>query len=104
MIGYALAKTGVHTLAMNMFGSILPSDSSIITILPYIIKVANYFRETIDTPGNREAMPKADFSTWAKPDQISGLVRSWAEGLNRPISGSMVHLRVKNSTVIPEFV
>jgi dihydropteridine reductase len=49
-------------------------------------------------------MPKADFSTWAKPDQISGLVRSWAEGLNRPVSGSMVHLRVKNSTVIPEFV
>ncbi len=34
MIGYALAKTSVHTLAMNMFGNYLPQDGSIVTILP----------------------------------------------------------------------
>ena len=41
-------------------------------------------------------MPKEDFTKWANPDQIAGLVRSWAEGLNRPKNGSFVHLKVKN--------
>lgn len=49
-------------------------------------------------------MPTTDHKTWADPNQISGLIRSWAEGLNRPISGSMVHLRVKGGMVVPEFV
>jgi len=26
------------------------------------------FRKTIDTPQNRQSMPDADFSTWAKPE------------------------------------
>jgi dihydropteridine reductase len=61
-------------------------------------------RETIDTEANRKAMPTADFKTWASPDQISGLIRGWAEGLNRPITGSMVHLKVKSGSVVGEFV
>lgn len=44
MIGYAMAKTGVHSFALNLAESgVLPPDSAVITILP----------EIIDTPGNR---------------------------------------------------
>ncbi|CAD8078914.1 unnamed protein product [Paramecium primaurelia] len=95
MIGYALAKTAVHTLAIQTAVSThLPEDSAVITLLP----------ETIDTPANRQAMPKEDFSKWANPDQIAGLVRSWAEGLNRPKNGAFVHLKIKNGSIAPDFL
>lgn len=29
---------------------------------------------TMDTPGNREAMPKANFSTWVQPDEVASLI------------------------------
>lgn len=66
MIGYALAKTAVHTLAIQTAVSThLPDDAAVITLLPYNLKLLS---ETIDTPSNRQAMPKEDFSKWANPD------------------------------------
>lgn len=44
MIAYSLAKTAVHSLALNLSqSSALPDDTTVITILP----------EIIDTPANR---------------------------------------------------
>lgn len=60
MIAYALAKTGVHSLALNLSQQ-LPETNSVITILPI----------TIDTPENRKGMPNADFATWSKPNHIA---------------------------------
>lgn len=63
MIGYALAKAGVHYLATNLAERAEKKeliDGRVITILP----------ETIDTPTNRAAMPNSDFSKWSKPDLI----------------------------------
>ena len=57
MLAYALAKTGVHSLASSLARRLQPAQSSVVTMLP----------EVIDTPANREAMPKADFSKWAQP-------------------------------------
>ena len=59
MIGYAIAKTGVHSLALNLTQHFINKESQnrVVTILP----------ETIDTKSNREGMPKADFTKWAKP-------------------------------------
>ena len=59
MIGYALAKTGVHSLALNLCQYFLNNEhkGKVITILP----------EIIDTPSNRTEMPDADFKRWAKP-------------------------------------
>jgi NAD(P)-dependent dehydrogenase (short-subunit alcohol dehydrogenase family) len=51
MIGYALAKTGVHNLATNLAEKVERKEllyAKVITILP----------EIIDTPSNRIAMPK----------------------------------------------
>ena len=62
MIGYSMAKTGVHSLALNLAQHFQQSQHSgrVITILP----------ETIDTKTNREAMPNADFTKWSNPTQI----------------------------------
>ena len=62
------------------------------------------FREMIDTPENREAMPTADFTTWTKPDHIAGLLRTWADGTNRPKNGSFAVLKTLNDSVVPEFL
>ena len=50
---------------------------------------------TMDTPGNRKAMPDADFSKWAKTEDVADLVLSIASdqarhltGLAIPIEGS----------------
>ena len=70
MIGYALAKTGVHSLATTLAQKAEKKqqfDGRVITILP----------ETIDTQTNRQAMPTADFSKWSKPEQIGELITSW---------------------------
>ena len=49
-------------------------------------------------------MPKSDFKTWAKPNQISELIKGWIDGLNVPNNGSFVLLKVKNGCISPEFV
>jgi len=70
MIGYALAKTGVHYLATNLAEKAAKKDhidGKVITILP----------EVIDTPANRAAMPTADFTKWSNPVHIGELLKSW---------------------------
>ncbi|EAS00398.1 quinoid dihydropteridine reductase, putative (macronuclear) [Tetrahymena thermophila SB210] len=95
MIGYGLSKVAVHSLASTMAVSKdMPEGSTVVTILPKVI----------DTPQNREAMPDSDFSTWAKPEQISGLLKMWAEGNNLPKTGSFAMLNVQNGSVVPEFI
>lgn len=64
----------------------------------------DHFRKTIDTPQNRQSMPDADFSTWAKPEQIAGLLRMWADGNNLPKTGSFAMLNVKAGSIVPEFI
>lgn len=55
MISYVLSKTATHAISMNAaLREEIPKDSTVITILPYFY---NFFREVIDTPENRVAMP-----------------------------------------------
>ncbi|KAJ2641364.1 hypothetical protein IW137_003110, partial [Coemansia sp. RSA 1287] len=69
MIGYGMAKAAVHHLvaSLAMDGSGIPSPR-IVGILP----------QTLDTPGNRSAMPKADFSSWTPLDTVAELLYNWA--------------------------
>ena len=50
---------------------------------------------TLDTPMNRKWMPKADTSTWTSLDFVSELLFNWANGKERPASGSLVQLVTK---------
>lgn len=60
MIAYSIAKTSVHSLALNLAEKIKALNGRVITILP----------EVIDTETNRLSMPTSDFSKWSKPEQI----------------------------------
>lgn len=88
MIAYSISKTGVHSLALNLAETFISygNEQRVVTILP----------ETIDTESNRIAMPKSDFTKWAKPIQIAELIRGWVDGLNVPNNGSYALLKVKN--------
>jgi len=95
MLAYGLSKTATHAIALNMSqGNDIPKDSVVTSILP----------EVIDTPENRKAMPDADFSTWTTSRSIAGLLKMWADGVNRPINGSYAILKNKNGMTLPEFV
>lgn len=62
------------------------------------------FREKLDTPENREANPKADFSKWPSPDKVAGLLKMWADGENRPETGSFAKLQMSQGSVITELL
>lgn len=94
-LAYGLAKTAVHSLALNLSTrESIPSTSTVSTILP----------EIIDTPSNREAMPNADYSKWSNPVSIAGLLKMWADGDNRPANGSFAVLKCINGNIVPDFV
>eukprot|EP01017_Pseudomicrothorax_dubius_P023455 TRINITY_DN2505_c0_g1_i2.p1 TRINITY_DN2505_c0_g1~~TRINITY_DN2505_c0_g1_i2.p1 ORF type:complete len:233 (+),score=47.83 TRINITY_DN2505_c0_g1_i2:108-806(+) len=93
MIAYSLAKASVHTLARTLAkSSELPSGTSVVTILP----------EVMDTPENRAAMPNEDFNKWVKTDKVAALLRQWAEGENRPSSGSFLQLKTVDLKLVAE--
>jgi NAD(P)-dependent dehydrogenase (short-subunit alcohol dehydrogenase family) len=45
---------------------------------------------TIDTPANRAAMPKADFTLWPKPEEIAATVMHLASPLNGVTRGAII--------------
>jgi NAD(P)-dependent dehydrogenase (short-subunit alcohol dehydrogenase family) len=44
----------------------------------------------IDTPGNRAAMPKADFERWVKPAEIAGVIAFLLSDDSAPTSGAAI--------------
>lgn len=57
-----------------------------------------------DTTKNRQTMPLEDFSKWVNLEGTSELLLHWANGNNRPKSGSFLGLKTKEGVVIPEFL
>jgi NAD(P)-dependent dehydrogenase (short-subunit alcohol dehydrogenase family) len=45
---------------------------------------------TIDTPGNREAMPKANFSKWVRPETIADLMVWLAGDSAKDVNGAVI--------------
>jgi NAD(P)-dependent dehydrogenase (short-subunit alcohol dehydrogenase family) len=45
---------------------------------------------TIDTPGNRKAMPNADVSRWVRPANIAGLVTWLAGDAGKDVNGAVI--------------
>ncbi|XP_073342469.1 quinoid dihydropteridine reductase a [Pagrus major] len=84
MVGYGMAKAAVHQLCQSLAAknSGMPSGAAAVAILPV----------TLDTPMNRKFMPDADFSSWTPLDFIAELFFSWATGVSRPASGSLMQL------------
>lgn len=84
MVGYGLAKAGVHHLVRSLAAGEaagLPAGTRVLGLLP----------TTIDTPSNRAGMPSADFSSWTPVDYLASLMVDWAAGGSSvPASGSLV--------------
>ena len=45
---------------------------------------------TMDTPSNRVAMPKADFSKWVPTETIAGLVVWLARDAGKDVNGAVI--------------
>ncbi len=63
-LAYSLSKSMLFTLASMLNAEGDGSNVVVSVVVP----------STIDTPANRESMPKADFSRWVRPEKIAGIL------------------------------
>jgi len=84
MIGYGAAKAAVHQLAQSLSQpkSGLPENTSVVCILPV----------TLDTPGNRTAMPNADHSAWTPTQVLAEKIFDWSSGKEMAPYGKLVNV------------
>jgi NAD(P)-dependent dehydrogenase (short-subunit alcohol dehydrogenase family) len=61
---YATSKAAAVAMTDSLAGDLKGSGVRVNTILPSII----------DTAANRQAMPKADFTAWPKPEEIAKVI------------------------------
>ena len=77
---YAASKRGVLLLTEAMAAELRDRNVTVNAVLP----------STIDTPANRAAMPKADFSKWVRPEDIAKVILFLAGPDARIVSGAEV--------------
>ena len=87
MIGYGLAKSAVHHLVASIAQSLPPKpcQAAAIGILPV----------TLNTPGNRAAMPDSDHSSWTTTEFAAQEILKWANLIERPDNGSLISWHTK---------
>lgn len=68
MVAYGLTKSLIFRLAEIMNEEAKGTNVVVSVIVP----------STIDTPQNRQSMPKADFESWVKPEEIAEVVYFYA--------------------------
>jgi NAD(P)-dependent dehydrogenase (short-subunit alcohol dehydrogenase family) len=54
------------------------------------IRVNCILPDTIDTPANRKAMPDADFTRWAKPEQVAAVIAFLCSDSGTIITGAAI--------------
>ncbi len=79
-IAYTAAKAAVASLTQSLAAEVLDANILVNAIVP----------STIDTPANRAAMPKADFTKWPTPAQIAETVAFLASPDNALTTGTLV--------------
>ena len=78
--GYGAAKAGVIRLTEAMAEEVKGSGIHVHCVLP----------TTMDTPQNREAMPKADFSKWVEPSAVADTILLLASDAARSLYGVVI--------------
>jgi NAD(P)-dependent dehydrogenase (short-subunit alcohol dehydrogenase family) len=78
--GYAASKAAVIAFAKALATEYRDDGVRANAILPSVI----------DTPANREAMPKADHDRWVKPAEIAGVIAHLVSDDSRPTSGAAI--------------
>jgi len=77
---YSAAKTAVLRLTESLAGELKARGINVNCIVP----------GTIDTPQNRVAMPKSDFSTWGPPEDLAHVVAFLLSEEARSVTGAAV--------------
>jgi NAD(P)-dependent dehydrogenase (short-subunit alcohol dehydrogenase family) len=78
--GYVSSKAAVIAFAQAVAVEYKDDGIRCNAILPSVI----------DTPANREAMPKANHERWVKPAEIAGVIAHLLSGDSSPVSGAAV--------------
>lgn len=80
LAAYSASKSAVLRLTESLSAELKPSDINVNCILPSVI----------DTPQNRAAMPRADFSKWVAPEAIADVIAFLASDASRAIHGAAI--------------
>ncbi|EER18237.1 Dihydropteridine reductase, putative [Perkinsus marinus ATCC 50983] len=87
-LAYGSAKAAVH----HLIGS-LASDATLrAKVGTLVVGIAPV---TLDTPGNREAMPNEDWSAWTSCDELAERIVAWSEGTVTADNGAIYKLITK---------
>jgi len=79
-VAYAAAKAGVAALTAALAEEVVGQGIFVNAVAPSIL----------DTPANRAAMPKADFSRWATVEDVARAILFLASPENRVVRGAVV--------------
>jgi NAD(P)-dependent dehydrogenase (short-subunit alcohol dehydrogenase family) len=82
MAPYAASKAAVVSLAKSAAVELRGAGVRVNAVLP----------DTIDTPANRRAMPDADFSRWAKPEEIAAVIAWLCSPAGSVVSGNAIRV------------
>jgi NAD(P)-dependent dehydrogenase (short-subunit alcohol dehydrogenase family) len=78
--GYISSKAAVIAFAQAVAAEYKHDGIRCNAILPSVI----------DTPANRQSMPKADFEKWVKPAEIAGVIAHLLSDASAPTSGAAI--------------
>lgn len=77
---YGVSKAGLNSLIQTIAKEVRDQGITANVVMP----------STIDTPANRKAMPKADFSSWVQPASIAEQIVSLASESAGDVSGALI--------------
>ena len=80
MVAYTAAKAAVAALTQALAEELKDEAIWVNAVAPSIL----------DTPGNRAAMPKADFAAWPKVEEVAAVIAFLASPENRSARGAVV--------------
>ena len=80
MGAYAASKAGVHSLTQALAEELKGDGVTVNAVLPSII----------DTPTNRADMPKADFATWVRPEELAAVMLFLASEDASAVTGALL--------------
>jgi len=80
MVAYAASKAAVAALTVALAEEVAKASILVNAVAPSIM----------DTPANRAAMPKADFSAWPKVAEVAATIRFLASPENKVTRGAVV--------------
>ena len=80
MIAYSTSKAAVASITQSLAEEVKGDGILVNAVLPSLM----------DTPANRAAMPKADYATWPKVEQVAETIAFLASPANALTSGALV--------------